>query len=93
MSTENPKRSTGLQFWRAEIDRRRPRWLEESPGVTVFEGDIIEIYHDNGVSYDVQNGGTLSDPEHGPETWLTEGVLARFSGKRVRVTVEEIERQ
>jgi hypothetical protein len=63
--------------------------LQEWPGRTVFEGDVVEITTDHGVKYDVQNGGWWSIP--GPDTWLCEHVLARFKGKRVRVTIEQIE--
>jgi hypothetical protein len=66
------------------------RFLREVPGKTTFEGRVLEIEHDWGVDYDVQNGGWSSDGPDNPDTWLREHVLARFKGKRVRVTIEEL---
>jgi hypothetical protein len=63
------------------------RFLQEKPGKTVFEGAVLEVHHDWGVDYDVQSGGWNGQP---PDTWLSEHVLRRFVGKRVRVTVEEL---
>lgn len=64
-----------------------PDFLQELPGKTIFEGDVLEIKHDWGVDYDVQSGGWGG---RAPDTWLCEHVLARFKGKRVRVTIEEV---
>ena len=67
------------------------KFLHELPGKTVFEGRVLDIEYDWGVAYDVQNGGWASDGPDSPDTWLSEHVLARFSGKRVRVTVEVLD--
>jgi hypothetical protein len=68
-----------------------PRYLKVNPGKTIFEGDVMEIVDQNGfVSYSVENGGWASDGPNSPEIWLTEGVLERFKGRYVRVTVEDL---
>ena len=56
----------------------------------VFQGYVLAIINADGKveSYDVQNGGWASEP--GIDTWLCEHILARFAGKRVRVTIETI---
>jgi hypothetical protein len=80
-------------------ERGKPvaEWLEETQGKTIFEGDVLRIgepqagpngEHAGGIEYDVQRGGWNFDP--GPDTWLTEHVLARFEGRRVRITVEDL---
>ena len=81
----------------AEAGNGQPRFLHEEPGGTVFEGDVLKIEHlaeypesRDYVDYDVQNGGWASDGPNAPDTWLTEGVLARFNGRRVRVTIEDL---
>jgi hypothetical protein len=68
-------------------DRSQSRddFLHEEPDRSVFEGDVLRIEHDWGVDWDVQNGGWNGQ---GADTWLSEHVLGRFEGKRVRVTVE-----
>jgi len=68
----------------------RPAFLQELPGVTIFEGDVLKIEHDWGVDYDVQNGGWASDGPNAPDTWLSEHVLVRFQGRHVRVTIEDL---
>jgi hypothetical protein len=59
--------------------------VHEEPSRSVFEGQVLKIDHDWGDDYDVQAGGWDGEP---PDTWLSEHVLRRFEGKRVRVTVE-----
>jgi len=61
--------------------------LRADPDKCVFEGDVLRIRHDWGDDYDVQAGGWNGEPE---DTWLSEHVLRRFEGKRVRVTVEVV---
>jgi hypothetical protein len=72
-------------------------WLQETHGKTIFEGDVLRIGEPRagprgerawGVEYDVQRGGWNLDP--GPDTWLSEQVLARFEGRRVRITIEDL---
>jgi hypothetical protein len=72
-------------------------WLQESEGRTIFEGDVLRIAEPptgpngepaRGVEFDVQRGGWNFDP--GPDTWLTEHVLARFEWRRVRVTIDHL---
>ena len=60
-------------------------FLHEEPERSVFEGEVLKIENDWGVDYDVQAGGWNGQ---GPDTWLSEHVLARFTGKHVRVTIE-----
>jgi len=67
-------------------------------GKTIFERDLLRLQKRQVASgsrgdrvcdsYDVTRGGWNSDP--GPDTWLTEHVLARFTGRRVRVTIEDL---
>ena len=61
--------------------------LHEEPGRSVFEGQVLKIDHEWGEDYDVQAGGWDGEL---PDNWLSEHVLRRFEGKRVRVTVEEL---
>jgi hypothetical protein len=61
--------------------------LHEEPGRSVFEGQVLRIDHEWGDDYDVQAGGRGDEQ---PDTWLSEHVLKRFEGKRVRVIVEEL---
>ena len=61
--------------------------LHKEPGRSVFEGQVLRIDQVGGDDYDVQAGGWNGEP---PDTWLSEHVLRRFEGKRVRVTVEEL---
>ena len=61
--------------------------LQEEPDRSVFEGQVLRIDHEWGNDYDVQAGGWDGEP---PDMWLSEHVLRRFEGKRVRVTVEEL---
>ena len=68
-------------------EERTSAFLRELPGKSVFEGQVLEIAHEWGVDYDVQNGGWS---EELPDTWLSEHVLRRFKGKRVRVTIQEV---
>ena len=73
-------------------------WLEETEGKTVFEGDVLRLQKRQVAcgprgertwdSYDVTRGGWNFDP--GPDTWLTEHVLARFNGRHVRITIEDL---
>jgi hypothetical protein len=72
------------------VTEQPPAYLQEYPGLTIFEGDVLRIEHDWGADYDVQNGGWSSDGPNSPDTWLSEHVLVRFHGKRVRVTIEEL---
>jgi hypothetical protein len=67
-----------------------PDWLQEFEDRTVFEGDVLRIEHKGPASYDVQRGGWNFDP--GPDTWLSEHVLARFAGHRIRITIEDLGR-
>jgi hypothetical protein len=69
-----------------------PDFLKEEPGKTVFVGDVLRITDDNGetTGYEVQNGGWNWEGLDAPDTWLSEHVLARFEGKRVRITIEEL---
>jgi hypothetical protein len=69
-----------------------PTFLREFPKKTVFEGEVLEIKEDWGVHYEVQNGGWNWQGPDAPDTWLSEHVLARFKGKIVRVTIEELEK-
>jgi hypothetical protein len=62
--------------------------LHEQAGKSVFEGSVLQIEHDWGVDYDVQSGGWDGQPA---DTWLSEHVLRRFTGKRVRITIEELD--
>ena len=62
-------------------------FLHEFPGKTVFEGRVLRIEHDWGVDYEVHNGGWMGED---PDTWLCEMVLARFEGRLVRVTIEDL---
>jgi hypothetical protein len=62
--------------------------LHEEPARSVLEGQVLRIKHEWGDDYDVQAGGWDGQP---PDTWLAEHVLARFEGKRVRVTVEVLD--
>ena len=62
--------------------------LHEEPERSVFEGQVLRIEHDWGDDYDVLGDGWDGQP---PDTWLAEHVLARFEGKRVRVTVEVLD--
>jgi hypothetical protein len=39
-----------------------------------------------GIEYDVTRGGWDLDP--GPDTWLTEHLLARFEERRVQIAIE-----
>ena len=41
-----------------------------------------------GAEFDVTRGSWEQDP--GPDTWLTEHLLARFEGQRVRITIEDL---
>lgn len=61
--------------------------LHEEPERSIFEGTVLKIAHDWGDDFDVQAGGGSGEP---PDTWLSEQVLGRFEGKRVRVTIEMI---
>jgi hypothetical protein len=72
-------------------------WLHETEGNTVFEGDVLRKGEPRtgpngekawGIEYDVTRGGWDLDP--GPDTWLTEHLLARFEGRRVRITIEDL---
>ena len=64
-------------------------WLEETEGKTVFKGDVLRLQKRQVASgprgermwdsYDVTRGGWNFDP--GPDTWLTEHVLARSNGR------------
>ncbi len=65
-----------------------PAWLRESADRTVFEDDVLRVDHDGEHTFDVQRGGWNFDP--GPDTWLTQHVLPRFEGHRVRITVEDL---
>jgi hypothetical protein len=62
--------------------------LHEEPGRGVFEGRALKIDHEWGSDFDVQAGGR--DGEQ-PDTWLSEHVLKRFEGKRVRIIIEELD--
>lgn len=62
--------------------------LHEEPERSIFEGKVLRIEHDWGEDFDVQAGGGAGEP---PDTWLTEHVLGRFEGRRVRITIEAIE--
>jgi hypothetical protein len=73
------------------------RWLAETVGKTIFEGDVVRKgparsgpmgERSFGVEFDVTRGGWERDP--GPDTWLTEHLLARFEGHRVRITIEDL---
>jgi hypothetical protein len=68
-----------------------PRFLRELPRKSIFEGDVLEIEDEAGTRYDVQNGGWNWQGPDAPDTWLSEHVLARFKGKQVRITIEEIQ--
>ncbi len=57
----------------------------DESGRSVFVGQVLKIDHDWGNDYDVQAGGWDGEI---PDTWLSEHVLRRFEGQRVRVTVE-----
>jgi len=73
-------------------------WLQETEGKTIFEGDVLRLQERQVATgpsgeriwdaYDVTRGGWNFDP--GPDTWLTENVLARFNGRFVRVTIEDL---
>ena len=67
-----------------------PKFLRELPRKSVFGGDVLEIKEESGVRYEVHNGGWNWQGPDAPDTWLSEHVLARFKGKVVRVTIEEI---
>jgi len=78
-------------------DEAHPKWLAEAAGKTSFEGDVVRKgpvrsgplgERAFGVEFDVTRGGWEQDP--GPDTWLTEHLLGRFEGHRVRVTIEDL---
>lgn len=72
-------------------------WLTETADETLFEGDVVRKGPPRsgpvgelsfGVEFDVTRGGWDKDP--GPDIWLTEHLLTRFEGHRVRLTIEDL---